>query len=317
MRCRICESQGNHREYTVKEMVFGLREEFVYFQCGNCGCLQIKDIPSDMCKYYPTYYYSFRIRLGKQENFIVRDVRRVRNQYAVFDKGLIGKFLYTRFPHPALRSLMQLKLTKDLRILDVGCGSGNDLYSLSEFGFKNLLGVDPNIEKDIRYPNGLEILKRDICGIKGEFDLIMFHHSFEHMDLPIIAAQTARSLLSPGGLCVIRIPLVDSWAWENYGVNWVQIDAPRHFFIHSKKSMGIVADKAGLKIEKVVYDSSEFQFWASEQYEKNITFYAEKSSPLKPSRAIFTKQQIKLFRRQADILNSEQRGDQAIFWLKL
>jgi 2-polyprenyl-3-methyl-5-hydroxy-6-metoxy-1,4-benzoquinol methylase len=28
-------------------MMFGLREEFQYLQCGNCGCLQLEQAPSD------------------------------------------------------------------------------------------------------------------------------------------------------------------------------------------------------------------------------------------------------------------------------
>ena len=316
MQCRICESQGNHREYTVKEMMFGLRDEFVYFQCDNCGCLQIKDIPSDMSKYYPHDYYSLGIRLGRPENSIVRFVRQARNRYAVFDKGLIGKFAYDIFPHQALRSLSWLTLTRDLQILDVGCGSGNVLYSLKEFGFKNLLGIDPNIEKDICYSNGLKVLKTDINGISGKFDLIMFHHSFEHMSSPVKIAQTVNKLLSPGGLCVIRIPLADSWAWENHGTNWAQIDAPRHFFLHSKKSLELITTKAGLRTKEIVYDSTEAQFWSSEQYQADISLYAENSFAVHPSKSIFTKQQIRLFKQKAKVLNAKQIGDQAIFYLE-
>jgi SAM-dependent methyltransferase len=314
MQCKICESKKDHREYKVREMMFGLRDEFLYFQCADCGCLQIKDIPSDMAKYYPSDYYSLADFPDKY-NSLAHIVGLARTRYAVFDKGIIGKFLYNRFPHPILRSLSRINLTKDSRILDVGCGSGNALYSMRTFGFRNLLGVDPYNENDIFYANGLKILKKQIYDIEGEFDVIMFHHSFEHIDTPIETMQTVRKLLSPQGVCIIRIPLVDSWAWENYGTYWIQIDAPRHFFLHSKKSMDVVARKAGLRIKEILYDSTEFQFWGSEQYKRDIPRNADNSYFANPSKSIFTKQQIEMFRQKARILNSEQRGDQAVFYL--
>jgi len=37
-------------------------------------------------------------------------------------------------------------------------------------------------------------------------------------------------LLSDEGTLLIRIPVMDCFAWKEYGVNWFQLDAPRHFF---------------------------------------------------------------------------------------
>ena len=34
-------------------MMFKLKGCFEYFECANCGCLQIKQIPADISKYYP------------------------------------------------------------------------------------------------------------------------------------------------------------------------------------------------------------------------------------------------------------------------
>lgn len=68
----------------------------------------------------------------------------------------------------------------------------------------------------------------------------MFHHSFEHIADPFETLCSVRRLLS-SGTCLIRIPIVDSWAWENYGVNWIQIDAPRHFFSLLKKKCGDIS----------------------------------------------------------------------------
>jgi len=59
-----------------------------------------------------------------------------------------------------LRSLSRVKLNKNSKILDIGCGAGNLLLELRELGFIHLVGIDPYIEKDIEYKNGVKILKR-------------------------------------------------------------------------------------------------------------------------------------------------------------
>jgi hypothetical protein len=42
-------------------MQLGLREEFEYFECSKCGCLQIEEVPLDLSKYYPDNYYSYLV----------------------------------------------------------------------------------------------------------------------------------------------------------------------------------------------------------------------------------------------------------------
>ncbi len=143
----------------------------------------------------------------------------------------------------------------------------------------------------------------------------MFHHSFEHLPDPIEALEAVHRLLSPGGECMIRIPLVSSEAWKKYGTHWVQLDAPRHFFLFSIESLKVLAEKTKFKIKEIVYDSSEFQFWGSEQYLKDIPLMAENSYGKNPAKSIFTKTQIEDYKKMADKLNRESQGDQAAIYM--
>jgi len=198
----------------------------------------------------------------------------------------------------------------------VGCGSGDLLFSLHEMGFKNLLGVDPFIANDIEYAGSVKVLKNELQNIEGEWDLIMFHHSFEHIPDPAKTLRTVFELLKHNGQCLIRIPTVTSYAWKYYGVKWVQLDAPRHFYLHSIESMKALADKAGLEMQAVIYDSSSFQFWGSEQYKKDIPLRDERSYELNPRHSIFSRREISSYAKQAEELNKTSQGDQAIFYLR-
>ncbi|MDT8412943.1 MAG: class I SAM-dependent methyltransferase [Vicingaceae bacterium] len=311
MECKICNNSKNLKEYKVKEMMFGFRDEFLYFQCEKCGCLQIAEIPANMDKYYPDNYYSYT-NSNKQGKFnITRFLQKKRDNYAVFKKGLLGKWVYHSKPNELLSVLSNVPLTKDSCILDVGCGGGKLLTLLNEIGFTNLSGVDPYINEDISYDNGLVIQKKEVNEVKEKQDLIMFHHSFEHISNPLETLQVVSKLLNKGGYCIIRIPTASSYAWRHYKEKWVQLDAPRHFFLHSTESIRILAEKSSLEIVKIIYDSTAFQFLGSERYIKDI--------PLKngvSDKDIFTDSEIENFKHQAEELNKNEDGDSCVFILK-
>src|SRR5690349_16773153 len=58
--CRVCRNTETKEQYVVREMMFGMRDEFVYDRCSSCLSIQIRDIPSQevLWKYYPENYYS-------------------------------------------------------------------------------------------------------------------------------------------------------------------------------------------------------------------------------------------------------------------
>jgi len=314
MNCRICGNTDGNIEYQARELLYGTNETFKYIECEKCECVQIADIPQNMKDYYPDNYHGFGF--SKRYNPISNYLKIARNEYAVFGKNLIGKFLYNRNPQEALLSLRTINPKKSWRILDVGCGGGVLLYYLKELGFENVLGVDPFIEKDIIYNNGLKIVKKYLFEIEEEWDLIMFHHSFEHINEQKEILLKVGELLGKNGICLIRIPVVSSFAWKNYRLNWIQFDAPRHFYLHSLKSFSLLAEQSKLKLTKVKYDSSDLQFWGSEQYLKNISFFSPNSYYLNKKENIFSKKQISNFKKQAIELNNNNDGDQAIFILK-
>jgi SAM-dependent methyltransferase len=315
MYCRICGNTQIKSVFLAKEMMYGLNEEFDYFQCSNCECLQIASFPDDMSAYYPKNYYSFSVNESSKS---WRDiVPRLRNYYAVTGEGLAGRMLYAARPNPNLKLLRNAKLKPESRILDVGCGSGKLLRTLNDSGFKNLLGIDPFLAQDIDFGNGLKILKSSLADVEGKWDLIMFNHSFEHMPQQLACLQAVKALLKEGGTCLIRIPVVSSFAWRHYGTNWVQLDAPRHFFLHSVRSMNLLAEKGGLSVKDIVFDSDAFQFWGSEQYVKGITLLSERSFARNPGRSVFSQMDIKTYAQRAEKLNAANDGDQAAFYLTL
>ncbi len=317
--CRICSNSVGNRRHKTREMMFGARDEFDYVECVRCGTLQIAEIP-DLAKYYPKDYFSFG---GKQpeigETFLRRLASKFSGNYLLTGKGIIGHSILNKKPwirdhFPASLREPFLKIGRNSRILDFGCGSGKLLQSMHYFGFKKLTGADAFIHKDIHYNTGVNIFRKSLEKLDSGFDLIMLHHSFEHLDEPHKSLLQIHRLLDPGKFALIRIPVV-SFAWEKYGVDWVQLDPPRHLFLYTERSFRELAESCGFKLESVVYDSTAFQFWGSEQYRQNIPLNDPRSHNGENG-SIFSNEQMVEWQAKAETLNSEDRGDQAVFYLR-
>jgi SAM-dependent methyltransferase len=203
----------------------------------------------------------------------------------------------------------------DYQILDIGCGSGKLLLRLKKKGFSNLTGIDPFLHEDIFYRNGVNILKKEIKDVEGHFDFIMLHHSLEHMSNPLETFENLYRILKPDRFVLIRTPIASSYAWKKYGANWVQLDAPRHLFLHTSKSIEIMVHKVGFEINDIIFDSTEFQFLGSEQYMRNIPLRDERSYKTKLTEGFFSDEEFQYFKEKAAELNKNCEGDQACFYL--
>ena len=307
--CKICGNTAGYHIYTAKERLLNLNDEFQYLECANCYCLQIIETPSNLSKYYPTEYYSFHApKFGLALTRIVLLLKKslLRHYLGKFDPAgaLISLFLPHPFPwmKPGL-------LNFDSSILDIGCGSGRKILSMQRSGFRDLTGIDPFLEKDLSHSANLKILKKELFEMSGQFDFIMMHHSFEHMNHPDKVMQKVRELLKPNGKLLIRIPVANSYAWRKYRKYWFALEAPRHLFLHTPKSIQLLAQQSGFKIDKIEYDSSYFHLASSEKYLRGLPFSDDFS--------MFTRRELKNFSREAERLNSIGDGDTACFYLSI
>jgi len=310
-QCRVCSNTKGNRDYIVEEMMFGLREKFNYAQCSICGCLQIVEIPSDMVPFYPPEtYYSFQYAQTKSsiKSKFGLLIRKKVMAYYIDKFNMFGYLLiqFSRFRDQFkwVKQLEELKYSSD--ILDVGCGAGLLLLELNKLGFNKLTGIDPFIDKDVYHPCGVQVLKKSIHELDKQFDVIMLNHSFEHMDNPHETFDQFYKFLKPDGRLLIRIPVVDSFCWRKYGVSWFQLDAPRHFFLHTVKSISILAKDHGFDISSIEYDSNASQFYGSEKYIRDKTLFEN---------VFFSPNKLKDWNKQADWLNRINDGDQASFVL--
>jgi SAM-dependent methyltransferase len=310
-RCLCCGSDSFANDMTLREMMFGFRNTFGYHQCSDCGTVQIKqDIGSALGRYYPPNYYSFTYK--KPAKRPLKDaISRARAEILVRNNALSRLVAY-KSDDAFLRQMINLGVRAGDRILDVGCGNGWWLREFARRGFKVAHGVDPYIEKDIT-EDGFDVWKRELDDVKGQYDFVMFHHSLEHFADPLAALKRVKQILSPSGVCLVRVPTCSSDAFDIYGKDWVQLDAPRHYFIPSREGMKQLGERSGIPLKKTIDDSNGAAFWASEQYQNDIPLHDPKSVLNDRAGSMFTEEQLRAFEAKALSANSKSRGDQAAF----
>lgn len=317
MTCGICSNTENNKPLTLKEMMYGLRDEFAYFECGKCGCIQIENVPADLGKYYPNDYYSYTVAevpLSKSR------IRSIHFDYYAFKKHkLLGGLLALKFKASGFYTwLKELQMeNRNEAVLDIGCGNGQLLKRMYRLGFNNLTGIDPFLDKDYVYNPQLRLLKKNIFETDSRYDVIMMHHSLEHMDRQEEVLLKAASLLKEGGRMLIRIPIVSKPLMEKYGVNVVSLDPPRHLFVHSMKSITGLIEKSNLATYKTVYDAAAFSILGSEQYMHGISNVNDDRSYIQnPGGSFFTKADLTKFEREIAALNERGESDSVALYLR-
>ena len=81
------------------------------------------------------------------------------------------------------------------------------------------------------------------------------------------------------------------------------------------QSLKILAERTKFKIKEIIYDSNESQFWGSQQFIEDIPLLSENSYARNPEKSIFSRAEIKEYKKMAQELNSCSKGDQAAIYM--
>lgn len=324
--CPGCASTETGERFTIPEQMFGMAESFDYVTCSVCGTVYICDVPANLAPYYDSAeYYSFDEdpertmgRLG------VRQLVALIGRVVLFGPSASAQLVAFLSPVRQVRTLVSvlaavrragLPRGRATRVLDVGAGAGTLVYALSLAGLPDVTGIDPFAQTSRPIGPTGTLRRQGLDEVDGTYDLVMMHHSLEHVPDPLETLTLARDRLSEQGRLLVRMPTVSSHAYEKYGISWIGCDAPRHLTLFTREGVRRLCERAGLTVESIVDDSNESQFWASEQFRAGIPLTAPDSHFVNPRRSRFSGRDIRRWRRASDRLNQQGRGDQAAWVL--
>ena len=105
-----------------------------------------------------------------------------------------------------------------LKILDVGCGTGNTIKFLQKYG--EVWGIDnlPEAVTICRKAGHTKVLPADATKLPFRnkvFDAVAFLDVLEHVEKDSKAIKEARRVLKPGGVVVITVPAIP-WIWSKH-----------------------------------------------------------------------------------------------------
>lgn len=155
------------------------------------------------------------------------------------------------------RELIKGGRQKAERVLDLGCGDGNNLRWLAPFA-ERLYGSDYNLVRLARAQaraTGATLFLADLLNypaFDNSFDAIFFNHVIEHIPDDGAALATVHRILKPGGLLVLGTPNEGAWWWQLAYRRAPNILATTdHVHFYTARTIGEKMKAAGLSVFEV------------------------------------------------------------------
>lgn len=139
-----------------------------------------------------------------------------------------------------------------LRLLELGCGTGNVLRALREFGDAVGMEHDERLIAAAR-ADGLDVrcgtIPDDLVVPEGWADVVLLLDVLEHLDDEAAALATARRALTAAGTLVITVPAF-AWLWSAHDL------ALGHRRRYTARQLRLTVERAGFIVTRVTYFST-------------------------------------------------------------
>lgn len=252
--CNSCGSSDYDLVSKVRD--YGLKtceNEFEYVSCKSCSHIYLRNRPdiSELATIYPANYttYSYNEYLGP---FLTRL------------RGIVQKM--------KIRAILDFA-EKEALIADVGCGNGELLRILRQFGPKtwSLVGIDfsEHSAQQLERLGLASITERyeDLNWGDKKPNVIIMNQVIEHLEDPKKAIDKSYEYLATNGILFIETPSAASWDYflfkNRYWGGW---HCPRHWNIYRPDSLKVLLESAGFEVIKVEFLLNPYAWLHSFQY---------------------------------------------------
>lgn len=193
-----------------------LGEPCSVLQCRSCGLVykELAPTASGLAKIYSANYVHFQTSSSVSE---LAEMNSAKQKLARCRK-LLGT------PRPL----------EELRLLDVGCGSGSFVAIARCLGY-SANGIDPYLPDSLQSSYLQKQLPEDISG--SSYDIAVLLNVAEHLDEPRRMFSAVRQLLKPGGVMLLTCPYGDSLARQIYQAGWGHLALDEHLLFWTPRSL--------------------------------------------------------------------------------
>jgi len=227
MNCIACDSSDLTPLYPAVSPDRLLAKEYEIFRCGTCGMGYTRPVPSreELAILYSGDYHA--PEKASWFGAVVECFKRL--------------FLAHRF-----RQIE--RAVRDGALLDYGCGNGEFVDYAREKN-ANASGIEPN------YPSASPYVRTSVNDLPpgARYDLITLWHVLEHMERPEDELRALAGRLTDKGHIFISVPNFSSWEACVGKSRWFHLDAPRHIYHYTPRSLGLVVGKSGLRLKTLSF----------------------------------------------------------------
>lgn len=255
---------------------------FEYGECADCGSITLID-DIDPLPFYSDYF-AHRPRTVPPPSALRRGLAAVA-EHTVMKSPALARVAAMAGHRPEwLGWFAGSGLGRDAAILDVGSGSGALLLGLRRWGFTDLVGADPYLTGSTSAAPGIDLLPCRLEEVtRDDFQVVIFHHSLEHVDDPVCMLQLARDRLAGAGArIIVALPVAQGPVWEEYRDNWVGLDPPVHRFVPTFEGLRRLAARAGMQTGRMCATSPPYHVISSELISRRADPFAHPEATISP-----------------------------------
>ncbi len=221
---------------------FGLKpgRPFLYMECRPCRLRFLATRPSeaDSAAYYTADYEPYQSYNKNQGGFGTWWVRRMAD--------LAESARVTR----AISSRYKAAFRRKAAVLDYGCGSASFLNKARKRGARKTIGMDfadtPLQTVTAAGHIGLRANDEGFAQIAdGSLDLVRINHVVEHLYHPVETLEKIARKMAIGGVLNIAVPYAHGGTAEQFGENWLGLQAPVHVIFYDKPHFREILDRLG------------------------------------------------------------------------
>jgi SAM-dependent methyltransferase len=152
------------------------------------------------------------------------------------------------------------------RILDIGCGAGDNARLLTEARTdRSVVGWTRSVaEGELARVHCTDVIVADIDDgvppeLEGDFDALVFSHVLEHLVDPVAALRSLLRLLRPDGALIIAVPNVLEWRTRSrflrgqfhYADSGILDRTHLHFYTYDSVVQELIAPLRGMRVERI------------------------------------------------------------------
>jgi 2-polyprenyl-3-methyl-5-hydroxy-6-metoxy-1,4-benzoquinol methylase len=264
--CMLCGSFGEPLFHDLCDRMGSALGTWSYKQCPHDGLVWLDPYPypEEILKLYEGYSLTHTVTYPtpKRAAWLRKTIRQGILETAFGYKELGGSWVeqaigrISSWVGPLRDAVGGMALWLDGsskgRLLDVGCGNGENVTYLQTLGWQ-VSGVEPDLVAAslAREKFGLEVTVGSLEQAKFPaeyFNAITMAHVIEHLPDPVGTLIECYRVLEPGGRLIIITPNMSSLGERLFKGEWMYLDPPRHLNLFSLSNLKMLVEMVGLHV---------------------------------------------------------------------